>query len=185
MREGPIPLNNHDDAALARQWRAGDREAVAVAAERFSKTLGAVAYAALGDHALAEDVVQETFARAHRVIRTLKEDGKLASFLTGIARNIAMDTLRKRGRERPLEFDGRAASGTPESDAIRAELRERLRVAVARLEPDQREVFLLKYQAGLGYADIARSLSTTPEAISQKLWRIRKKLQLELREFKP
>ncbi|MEK7795061.1 MAG: sigma-70 family RNA polymerase sigma factor, partial [Candidatus Hydrogenedentota bacterium] len=85
----------------------------------------------------------------------------------------------------PLEFDGRAASGTPESDAIRAELRERLRVAVARLEPDQREVFLLKYQAGLGYADIARSLSTTPEAISQKLWRIRKKLQLELREFKP
>lgn len=178
-------MNNQDDAALARQWRAGNREAATVAVKRFSKALGAVAYAALGDHALAEDVVQETFARAQRAIRTLKEDGKLAGFLTGIARNIAMDTLRKRGRERPLEFDGPAAPGTPEADAVRAELRERLRVAVARLESDQRELFLLKYQAGLGYAEIARTLNTTPEAVSQKLWRIRKKLQQELKEFKP
>jgi RNA polymerase sigma factor (sigma-70 family) len=56
---------------------------------------------------------------------------------------------------------------------------------VAALPDDQRDIFAMKYVAGMSYAQVAQAAGITPEAVSQKLWRIRQKLQRELQEFKP
>jgi RNA polymerase sigma-70 factor (ECF subfamily) len=173
------------DALLMKRWQAGDATAAAQACERYGSTLYAVAYAVLGDGALAEDAVQETFARAAANPRSVIGVERLGPWLAGITRHAAIDMARKRRREEPLGERETAARHTPYGEATRHELRDHLQQAVDRLPADQREIFALKYIAGLRYADIARVVGTTPEAVSQKLWRIRQKLQEELKEFRP
>ena len=68
---------------------------------------------------------------------------------------------------------------------MRNEAANALRDALAALPEDQRDIIAMKYVAGMSYADIARVLGISPEAVSQKLWRVRQKLQSELLEFRP
>lgn len=172
------------DAALARRWRQGDRDAAAEVADRYSDALGAVAYGILGDVSLSEDVVQETFVRAASSQNALRQDERLGGYLVGIARNVAVDVSRKRRREVQLGDNHRAVSD-PGLDASRAELSEALRAAVDELPEDQRDLFLMKYVSNMRYAVIARVLGTSANAVGQKLWRIRTKLQEQLEDFRP
>jgi len=174
------------DDVLARRWRHGDPQAAAAVVARYTDALGAVAYAIVGDMSLAEDVVQETFARAARGIRSLEDPARLGRWLVGIARHAAVDTVRKRRRERPLAGqDVPSPHGNPACEAARAELRVSLRHAVAALPEDQRDLFVMKYMAGMSYREIGRALAMTPDAVGQKLWRIRRKLQHELEDLRP
>ncbi len=171
------------DTELARRWKRGDRDAAAMAMARHADALGAIAYGILGDAALAEDVVQETYVRAASGIRRLKDGTRLGGYLMGIARNTAHHAAKKRRRERPLEPGAYRVPGDPGAAAQRGELRAHLRAAVEQLPCDQREIFLLKYVGGLSYRKIGRSLGMSETAVSQKLWRVRQKLQETLREI--
>ena len=174
------------DEVLARRWRRGDAQAAAAVVARYTDALGAVAYGILGDVSLAEDVVQETFARAAKGIRTLEDPARLGRWLVGIARHAAVDTVRKRRRERPLgRQDVPSPHGNPGREAARAELRTLLREAVTALPEDQRDLFVMKYTAGMSYREIGRVLAMSPDAVGQKLWRIRQKLQHKLEDLRP
>lgn len=171
------------DTELARRWQHGDRNAAATAMARYTDLLGAIAYGIVHDVSLAEDVVQETYARAARDIGRLRETSKLGGYLVGIARNVAKDIAKKQRREAPLDFHDPPAKNDTLLQAKRSELRTHLRKAVAELPEDQRELFNLKYVAGATYRQIAKALGITETAVSQKLWRIRKKLQETLQEI--
>jgi len=173
------------EALLMKRWQKGDATAAAAVVERYTGALGATAYSVLGDASLAQDAVQEAFTRAAARVGGLNGVDRLGPWLLGIVRHAALDLARKRRREVPIGDRDGEARGTPETDAARSELRDRLQRAIDALPADQREVFAMKYVAGLRYADIALAIGTTPEAVSQKLWRIRQKLQEELREFRP
>lgn len=173
------------DASLVRGWRRGDGNAAAAVVARYTDALGAVAFAILGDLSLAEEAVQEAFARAAARITELKDADRVGSWLAGIARHVALDIFRRRRRERPLTVHAPAALSNPGRDAALAEMAERLREVVAGLPDDQRDVFAMKYVAGMSYAEIARALDMTAEAVGQKLWRVRQKLQQKLEEFRP
>lgn len=170
---------------LVARWRRGDRSAFSEVAERYGDALGAIAYGIVGDLSLSEDVVQETFVRASKSIGSLQEPWRLGGFLAGIARHVALDMVRKRGRKGVANGLRQRNPRTPAQEAHRRELAGRLREAVSKLATDQREVFLMKYMAGMSYAEIARTLETTREAVGQKLWRIRTKLQQELKDYRP
>lgn len=169
---------------MARRWRQGDRNAAAEVAGRYADALGAVAYGILGDVSLSEDVVQETFARAAKRRDALRQEERLGGYLVGIARNVAVDVSRQRRRETGLGDNHRAASD-PGMDASRAELAEALREAVGALPEDQRDLFLMKYVSNMRYAAIGRVLGMSGNAVGQKLWRIRMKLQKQLEDFRP
>ncbi len=175
------------DESLARGWQRGDEASARAVVDRYADALGAVAYGILNDHSLAEEAVQESFARAARTIRQLKDPQRIGSWLVTIARNAAYDLHRKRAirRETPLAGVDAATAADPGRDARRNELADRIRSVVATLPEDQRDLFLMKYMADMSYAAIAATLGITPEAVSQKLWRIRRKLQQELQEFRP
>ena len=174
------------DTLLARRWQLGDVSSAAALVERYTDVLGAVAYGIVGDFTLAEDVVQETFARAARRIRTLRDPARLGAWLVGIARHVAHDVLRKRVRETPWNGqEPRSNQGGPGREAERSELRSLLHKAIADLPEDQRDVFSMKYMAGMSYRDIAHALGMTSDAVSQKLWRVRQKLQSKLEGVRP
>src|SRR5438128_7744693 len=58
-------------------------------------------YGMVGEHGLAEDLTQETFMRAYASMNTLRGESKVSTWLCGIAKNVALNTLRGRNREFP------------------------------------------------------------------------------------
>lgn len=178
-------LTEDSDGSLARRWRAGDGNAAAAVVERYTDALGAVAYGITRNRALAEEAVQETFARATQTLGQLKNSARLGPWLVGIVRHVAVDLARRRSRETPMAGRDMAASSNPGHDAMRNEAAACLGEALAGLPEDQRDIIAMKYVAGMSYGAIAETLGMTPDAVSQKLWRVRQKLQKELLEFRP
>src|SRR5579864_5215271 len=94
--------NQMDDAALITRIRAGDQSAMANLYDRYSGVVYGVALRVLANTTAAEDVVQEVFLQLWRNPQAFDADrGRLAPWLAVIARNRAIDLLRKR----PLEDD--------------------------------------------------------------------------------
>lgn len=111
----------------------------------------------------AEDLTQEVLIRVHRSIGTYEPTGRFESWLFTIANNLAIDEARRRRPESSLtEVDeemtaDRFASEAPEpSESLEEDERRRaLLRAVDRLPLDQRQVFLLREEAGLSFKEIA------------------------------
>jgi RNA polymerase sigma-70 factor, ECF subfamily len=140
------------------------------------------AYRITGHAEDAEDVLQTVFLRLAR--RPPREVDNLPSYLYRSAVNAALDVLRDR-KEKPgsplEEAGGGAAAVAPERSAEAAELRERLRRALARLTPQAAEAFSLRYFEGLENQEIARLLGVSRVAVAVMLHRTRRRLQGELR----
>lgn len=67
----------------------------------YSKVVQA-AYYIVKDHALAEDIAQETFEKAFKRIYTLKDEAKAEAWFIQIAKRTAIDYLRKMNKERDI-----------------------------------------------------------------------------------
>ena len=117
----------------------------------------------LRDRGAAEDVTALAFERALRKQRSYRPGrGSERAWLFGIARNAALDELRRRRRGAALAAEPADAQATSVADTAQAGV-ERLavRAALATLEPRDREIVALKFHAGLGNAELAQVLGTT------------------------
>src|SRR5438105_12500640 len=86
--------------------RRGDGRAIAALYDRYHGLVFSLGLRMLGDREGTEELVQEVFLRAWRQAATFQPSlGKLSSWLLGIARNLAVDELRRRGA-RPRRSDG-------------------------------------------------------------------------------
>jgi RNA polymerase sigma-70 factor (ECF subfamily) len=111
----------------------------------------------LRDRGLAEDVTAQAFERAFRRRRLFdSRRGNERAWLFGIARNAALDELRRRKRTTPSAVEPREDAGREEFDAVLQ--RTAVHEALATLEPRERELIALKFHAGLSNAEIARVL---------------------------
>src|SRR6266536_1303466 len=99
-----------DALALA---RAGDSEGFRVLVERHSQALFRLAYRMTGNEHDAEDMVQETFLRAHRQLARFESRSSFRTWLHRIAANCSLDLLRKRQRraEEDQPVDVQSADG--------------------------------------------------------------------------
>jgi RNA polymerase sigma-70 factor, ECF subfamily len=142
------------------------------------------AYAAglLRDRAAAEDVTATAFERAYRKRSRFDSGrGSARAWLFGIARNAALDELRRRGRQAELiaePEDLAALDGV--HPAERSELRVALASALAGLGARERELVALKFFAGLSNAEISRVLETSESNVGTRLHRVVSKLREDL-----
>ena len=92
------------DAQLVARCRAGDQEAWVVLVDRYARYVHAIVVRVyrLDSHD-AEDVFQEVFARAFERLDTLRDGDALRAWIAQTARNCAVDTLRRSGRELPVD----------------------------------------------------------------------------------
>jgi len=88
----------NSSADLVSRTCQGDSEAFRLIFERYSRPVISFIYDMVNDRALAEELTQETFVRAYRAIRTMRAETKLSTWLFGIARNVARESLRARAR---------------------------------------------------------------------------------------
>jgi RNA polymerase sigma factor (sigma-70 family) len=133
----------------------------------------------LHDGPAAEEVTATAFERAYRKRRRFDSSrGAPRAWLFGIARNAALDELRRRGRQaelaaEPADLDGASI----EAGAEGAERRLALTAALAHLESRERELIALKYFAGLGNAEIASVLGISESNAGTRLHRAVTKLR--------
>lgn len=139
------------------------------------------AYAAglLRDSSAAEEVTAVAFERAYRKRSRFDPGrGEPRAWLFGIARNAALDELRRRGRQAELAAEPLDVSGRPAEDGVeRSERRLALESALAALEPAERELVSLRFFAGLSNAEIANVLGISESNTGTRLHRAMTKLR--------
>jgi RNA polymerase sigma-70 factor (ECF subfamily) len=114
-----------------------------------------------------EEVVQDTFVRAFGSLEGFRGDSSLRTWLFTIARRLLLDRGRATGRsrERVAVADDEPAGSYTALDALVADETEvRLRRALDRLSPMQRDVFTLRVSEGQSYKEIAQVLGSTEGA---------------------
>src|SRR5579875_1391638 len=133
----------------------------------------------LRDPSAAEDVTALAFERAYRRRRTFdRRRGEERAWLFGIARNAALDELRRRRRLATLVVDPEDVSETGGEEGAEVALRRTaVRAALAQLPARDREVIALKFHAGMRNADLARVLGISETAAGTLLYRAMEKLR--------
>jgi len=131
------------------------------------------------DAGAAEEVTAAAFERAYRKrSRFDPSRGEARAWLFGIARNAALDELRRRGRRAELAAEPADLDGArPDESAAEAERRLAVAAALARLEPGERELIALKFFAGLGNREIADVVGVSESNAGTRLHRAMAKLR--------
>lgn len=166
-------MGNENDRGLMLQARGGSRAAFSELVDRYEARLISYFFRQCGDRELSEDCAQEVFVRLYRARERYGPQARFATFLFTIARNYWIDVARAR-RVRPQESslsasteDGEtrewaamvpAQEPGPLAHVEQVEDVERLRKALDRLAPGQRDVVLLGVIEGLPYAEVSAIL---------------------------
>lgn len=138
--------------------------------DRFEAPLYKFLMALVGSHDVAQDCTQDTFMRAYENLR--KGKPVTAAWLYTVARNRAMDTFRRRKRERPDQAELERVPTSGGTDAVA------LRDAFAHLPPDDRTVLYLLAVEGLHPGEIATVLGINANAVRMRIFRARQRLKL-------
>ena len=132
----------------------------------------------LRDRSAAEEVTAQVFERAWRKRRQVnRRRGTARTWLFGIARNAALDELRRRKRVETAELPPPSSEPGPDEAAQLAAERDAVRRALGTLPAKDRELIALKYHADLTNGDIAEVLGVNANHVGTLLHRAMNKLR--------
>jgi RNA polymerase sigma-70 factor (ECF subfamily) len=154
------------DLELIARWKGGDERAATELVERHSAALARFAVSS-GERNEIDELVQDTFVRAFNSLDGFRGDSSYRTWLFTNQRRLLLDRRRteKRRRDRTEVQEGDASTEYDALDTVVAdETQKRLRHAVDRLSPTQKEVFSLRVSEGLSYKEIAEAVGTTEGA---------------------
>ena len=151
------------------------------------------------DRTKAEDLVQEVFLRVIKGAAVYKRTAKFTTWLYTIARNLCVDTARRKKHRNHASLDAPlraqetqgatvgdqvAGSDLPaDRQAIAGELGARIEAALSRLSPEQREVFLLREVGDLPFKEIAAIVECSENTVKSRMRYALEKLRDELAEY--
>jgi RNA polymerase sigma-70 factor (ECF subfamily) len=150
------------------------REAAAACAREHGSALGRLSMALLGDAEDAAEIVQETLIAAHDAMDAYRAEGSVRGWLFGIARRKCarrLETRVRRQRRLRLVHDADSGAQLPD-ELLEAERRAaRVRDALEQLKPTERDAVVLRYQAGLGYREVAEACGIDEAAARKRVSR--------------
>ena len=136
-------------------------------------------YRFTGNRYEAEDLAQETFIKAYKKIHTLKEPGKLKSWLYRIARNTAVDFFRKnKNRAIPVDHDVLASLAIEEGPSYEQVIEQNnyskdIRRCVDLLREEEKTLINLLYFHDFSYKQISTMLDINQNTLKSRLRRAR------------
>jgi RNA polymerase sigma-70 factor (ECF subfamily) len=179
------PGTHTPDPTAALIARGDYRAALARCATEHGPSLGRLCMAFLGTQAEAEEAAQEALIAALDAMPSYRGEGTVRAWLFGIARRVCarrVETrVRRENRLRLVQPD----EGAPGAEALLAARQQahRVRVALEQLKPTEREAVVLRYDAGLSFADVAEACGIDEPAarkrVSRALERLRRALATE------
>jgi len=142
--------------ALLSAIRTGDEQAMAALYDRYSAIVYSIALRVLGDTGKAEDILQEVFMQLWRNPGGFDSSrGHLAPWLAVIARNRAIDLLRKHHSEADIEDVVVSVEPDMAGEAERARAMEKVRGTLGAMPPAQRAALEMAYFEGLSHTEIS------------------------------
>lgn len=169
------------DQGLLSQYLAGDQQAISRLIERHSRRVRDYIQMMVKDEEAADDIFQETFIKAVRVIDDGRytDNGKFLSWVLRIAHNQIIDHFRARKQKRSVNeaeagYDVlgslRFVEGNVEDAMVSEQIERDIRALVALLPAEQRDVVMMRYYSGLSFKEIAEQ---TEVSINTALGRMR------------
>ena len=167
----------------------GDRQAFGELATRYERTVYAVAYRRLGDHAEAQELCQEVFIQALRKIDQLREPACFGGWLRSIANRMAINRAMRRG---PLVCGGSdgfesccVETETPLGNVLTREREDQVHVGLGRLRTLDRQTLLAFYFDGRSLVEMSQEFDSPVGTIKRRLHTARKRLAKELEALAP
>ncbi|MDT8389037.1 MAG: sigma-70 family RNA polymerase sigma factor [Lentisphaeria bacterium] len=152
------------DKHLIKNYLAGDDRAFEQLYSRYRKQVYSYLNKMLpGQSAVVDDIYQKTWIKVVDNLRKYKDENRFIAYILRIARNQAIDHLRRSKWEVPVEpeqVDREESGERPSAELENREVMELIEQAVARLPDDQRDVFLMRRQA-IPFKEIARIQQVT------------------------
>ncbi len=177
-----------DESLLVERARSGNRDALEMLLERYLPRVLRFGVQLCGDRADAEDVLQQTLEHAARGMPHFEARARFSTWLYTIARH-ECHKLRRRSKfapERLEPLDEGASGGAslalgagddPEARADAREMAQLLRDGIAALEPEQREVLVLRDVEGLSANEVSSIVGISVAAVKSRLHRARAALR--------
>lgn len=169
------------DQKLLNSYLSGDQRAISKLIERYSRRVRDYINMMVKDRDVADDIFQETFIKAVRVIDDGRytDNGKFLSWILRIAHNQVIDHFRAQKQSRQVTeaeagYDVlgtlRFAERTVEDELVSSQIENDVRRLVELLPDEQREVVMMRYYGGLSFKEIAEQ---TDVSINTALGRMR------------
>ncbi len=166
-------------------YQAGDADAALRLVEGLNPMLYRYFVRMVGNKAEAEDLLQETWLRVHRVRHTYRSGESLLPWVFAIARRVRIDGFRRMRRIQARELAGESLPHEPGADPSKDTLRLELESLLRHLSGEQREVVSLLGMSDMDLQAVARATGSTPAAVKQKAYRAYRKLRKLLRSAMP
>lgn len=158
-------MDARGQSGLVERLLARDEDALREVIDDFGPLVHGMARRIVADASLAEEVTQDTFVALWRRPGAFDpERGNLQAFLLGVARNKAIDLVRREQTARRVaeallaEAEGTSAGASPDEDIEGMGERQRVRFALAQLSVVQKEAIVLAYFGGRTYREVAAEL---------------------------
>jgi len=174
------------EADLVARTLAGERAAFGELVERYAPQARRVARGVLGDPDEADDAAQDGFLSALVKLGQYDARRPFGPWLMRIVANAATDRRRRRQVRRVEPLDPGLVGGgpRPDAEAVRSELGERLRAALAELPPRRRTAVVLFDVEGYSHAEIAGMLGIPEGTVRSEVFHARRRLRALLADWK-
>jgi RNA polymerase sigma-70 factor (ECF subfamily) len=174
---------NLPDEELVTRALKGDLRSYEELMGRYEGLVRSILYAYGGREASVDDLTQETFLRAYDRLESFNPDYKFKTWISAIANNLGIDTLRRRRETVEFEPGKHAQSGGgPEAVALEGERARQVQDAVMSLPEIYRVPVILRYNQDMSYAEISEALGISVQALKSRLFRARGMLAEKLGE---
>jgi len=174
------PLRSDEELMVA--FQGGDARAFEELIRRHQNGVYNFIVRFLGNREVAEEVFQEAFFKVHQAVDRYLPNGKFTTWLYTIVRNLCVDTFRRRKIREAVSLDDRGPNGERNlNDTIAgnevpadilssaSEIEAVLKSALAKLNEDQREVFLLREKEGLKFEEIAEVTGVSVNTVKSRM----------------
>jgi len=172
--------------------RRRDPEALGEFFEFYFDRLYNVAYRLVGEHAQAEEVLQDVFLKVHRAAHQLDPERDPGPWLATLTRNACRERWRREGRRvdhsaRSLDNEPgmhetlRAGGEDPEDETLRTERGRAVAHALMNLPGDLREVVVLRDYQGLSHEEIATAIGARGATVRKRYSRALAELRRSLK----
>lgn len=171
----PIVEVHPTEDEVVRAARDGDRDAFRSLVIKYQSLVYGLVFRHLGDSAMAEDLTQEIFLKAHRGLTGFRAESKFSSWLTALAINHLRNHFKSRSHQEqrsttPVEaptledFDF-----GPEADLLQREELRRFQCAIQALPVTLREVLILCGVEGRSYIEVSEVLGIPVGSVRSRL----------------
>ncbi|MDZ4859696.1 MAG: RNA polymerase sigma factor [Candidatus Hydrogenedentes bacterium] len=169
-------MTEDSDLALVQRTRAGEVEAFSVLVRRHERIVFNLAFRFMRDNALAEDMAQEAFLKAYRLLHGFRGDCSFATWLYRVTCSVCLTELNRRKRRGEVELTPSHADGAADEPNESSDMPELIRRCVTKLPERYATIVSMYYLQEVPYEEIAEAMRIPMGTL--KTWMHRARLQL-------